>query len=236
MNQQLAFAIQSYPKANLNDFIWTKNALLKQQIELTLSGKGERFLYLWGSPGCGKSHLLQGICQWAGQTISNTSNRVLYLPLSILAKWGPASLEGIGPQDVITIDDLDTIAGQLPWERALFDLYNQIFDSDKGILIASSCVPPIASTIILNDLRSRLHWGLSMEVKAPDDQDKVMVLKNKAKQRGFSLEEHVAFYLIHRCGRNMNDLDDILNQLDQASLVAKRKVTIPFVKSVLNLT
>src|SRR3990167_890895 len=105
MNQQLALAIQLNTQANLSDFCWNTNLILKQIVEQTLTGKGERFLYIWGGLGSGKSHLLQGICQ--SYTQKNTT--AIYLPLSTLKEWGPESIEGLSTQALIAIDDLDEI-------------------------------------------------------------------------------------------------------------------------------
>ena len=229
MNQQLALAIQLKNKADLSDFCWSQNTILKHALELTFAGSGERFFYLWGSVGSGKSHLLQGICQ----NYAEQGTSVIYLPLSILKEWGPESLEGLSNQSVIAIDDIDSIAGLPEWENALFDLYNQVYDNEHSVLLTSNNTAPSASVIKLADLRSRLNWGLTLQLKELDDANKTTVLQAQARKRGFDLPEAVALFLIHRCTRNMHDLQNILDQLDQESLAAQRKITIPFVKSIL---
>ena len=229
MNQQLALAIQLKNQADLSDFCWGQNTILKHALELTFSGSGERFFYLWGSVGSGKSHLLQGVCQ----NYAEQGTSVIYLPLSILKEWGPESLEGLSNQAVIAIDDIDSIAGLPEWENALFDLYNQVHDNEHSVLLTSNNTAPSASAIKLADLRSRLNWGLTLQLKELDDVNKTTVLQAQARKRGFDLPEAVALFLIHRCTRNMHDLQNILDQLDQESLAAQRKITIPFVKSIL---
>ena len=86
---------------------------------------------------------------------------------------------------------------------------------------------------VLPDLQSRLAWGLTLEIKNLTDQEKIGVLQLRATFRGFQLSDDVASYLIHHCSRNMRDLFALLEKLDQASLIAKRKITIPFVKRVI---
>ena len=68
-----------------------------------------------------------------------------------------------------------------------------------------------------------------------NDEDKINTLKLHALRRGFDLPESVGQFLISRCSRNMHDLQQLLNRLDDASLAAQRKITIPFVKDTLNL-
>ena len=229
MNRQLALAIQLNDEATFADFCWGDNTLLKQELNNTLSGHGERLIYIWGDVGSGKSHLLQACCQ----ALHNQS--AIYLPLKTLKEWGPDVLEGIDEQTLIGIDDIETIAGHSAWEEALFHLYNRIRDNEQSTLIISGLYTPAKSPIQLPDLRSRLSWGLVIQLNELNDQDKMNTLKLHAHKRGFELSTSVGQYLISRCSRNMHDLHTLLNCLDEASLMAQRKITIPFVKGILNL-
>ncbi len=229
-NQQLALAIQLNDEATLDDFCWTNNILIKSQLEMMFCHQGERLLYLWGNTGSGKSHLLQACCQ----EISSPHSAV-FLPLSLLKEWGPESIEGVEEQDLICIDDIDAIAGDSQWEEALFHLYNRIKDNEHSQLIISGKLPPAAVPIKLPDLRSRLGWGLVMQVNELNDEDKINSLQHHAKKRGFDFPTTVGQFLLSRCSRNMHDLNQLLNHLDQASLAAQRKITIPFVKTTLQI-
>ncbi|CEG58840.1 DnaA regulatory inactivator Hda [Legionella fallonii] len=230
MNTQLALAIKLNDEATLTDFNWENNALLQQQLQNMLSFQGERLLYLWGTKGCGKSHLLQACCQAV-----NSNHSAIYLPLMLLKEWGPQAIEGIEEQTLICIDDIDAIANDPSWEEALFHLYNRVKDEEKGLLIISGNHPPAISPIRLADLRSRLSWGLTIQLNELSDEEKINTLKQHALKRGFELPESVAQFLLNRCSRNMHDLHQLLNLLDDASLAAHRKITIPFVKNILNI-
>lgn len=230
MNRQLALAIQLNDEATLTDFCWENNSLLKQQLQLSLSGHGERLIYVWGAPGSGKSHLLQACCQ----ALDNHQSAI-YLPLHLLNAWGPGVIEGIDDQSLISIDDIDAIAANPRWEEALFHLYNRVRDDEKTILIISGSSPPAHTPLQLADLRSRLSWGLVIQLHELNDDDKINTLKLHARKRGFELPTSVGQFLLNRCARNMHDLQTLLNQLDKASLVAQRKITIPFVKQTLGL-
>lgn len=230
MNKQLALAIQLNDEATLTDFNWENNALLQQQLQRILSEKEDRLLYLWGTRGCGKSHLLQACCQ-----AINATESAIYLPLLLLKEWGPQSIEGLEEQTLVCIDDIDCIAHDPAWEEALFHLYNRIKDQNKSILIISGNQPPASLPIQLPDLRSRLGWGLVIQVNELCDEEKINTLKLHALKRGFDLPESVGHFLINRCSRNMHDLHQLLNRLDDASLAAHRKITIPFVKHILNI-
>lgn len=230
MNKQLALAIKLNDEATLSDFNWGENKLLQQQLQRMLTLKEERLLYLWGCNGSGKSHLLQASCQAV-----NSTESAIYLPLNLLKEWGPQAIEGLEEQALICIDDIDAIAEDSAWEEAIFHLYNKIKDMEKSLLIISGNQSPTTLPIKLLDLRSRLSWGLVIQLMELSDEDKINTLKLHAARRGFDLPESVGQFLISRCSRNMHDLHQLLNRLDDASLAAQRKITIPFVKNILGI-
>lgn len=230
MNKQLALAIQLKDEATLADFNWSNNTLLQKQLQRMLAQKEERMLFIWGPEGSGKSHVLQACCQAA-----HTNESAIYLPLKLLKEWGPQTLDGLEDQNTVCIDDIDAIAQDPAWEEALFHLYNRIKDKEEGLLIVSGNLPPATLPLRLPDLQSRLGWGLVIQLNELSDEGKIQTLKAYALKRGFELPETVAQFLLNRCSRNMHDLQELLNRLDDASLAAQRKITIPFVKAILKI-
>ncbi|MDP3562183.1 MAG: DnaA regulatory inactivator Hda [Legionellaceae bacterium] len=231
MTYQLPLAIHLNDEAIFADFCWNGNTLLQKELLQLVAGNGERLLYLWGNIGSGKSHVLQACCQAIGATNQST----IYLPLKVLKEWGPQVLEGVSEHALIAIDDIDEVAGDAVWEESLFHLYNRIRDQERSSLIITGHMPPTYSPIQLPDLRSRLMWGLVLQLNELRDDDKIWTLQLHAKKRGFDLSSQVCQYLINRCARNMHDLHRLLNRLDEASLIAQRKITIPFVKEILGI-
>jgi len=230
MNRQLALAVKLNDEATLADFCWGDNALLQQELQNTLHDRGERLLYIWGVSGSGKSHLLQACCQ-----AMQGNQPTIYLPLTLLKEWGPQVLDGIDEQALIGIDDIEAIAGDPNWEEALFHLFNRVRDNEKTTLIITGNYSPAQSPVCLQDLRSRLSWGLVFQLNELNDHNKISTLKLHANKRGFELPNSVGRFLLNRCARNMHDLHTLLNRLDDASLMAQRKITIPFVKHILGI-
>lgn len=224
---QLALAIHLNDEITLSNFCWGENNLLRQEVKKSLTGKGERFFTIWGVPGSGKSHLLQGWCQ------AFASRTSIYFPLRMLQEYGPASIENLAKYELIAIDDVEIVAGILRWEEALFHLYNQVHANNETILIISSGKPINNIKFCLADLQSRLHWGLMLQLYELNDDAKIQVLHQYALIKGFELPKSVGKFLINRCTRNMHNLLALINQLDKASLIAQRKITIPFVKQTL---
>jgi DnaA family protein len=92
---------------------------------------------------------------------------------------------------------------------------------------------PRALTVNLEDLRSRLSWGIVYQLAQPEDHDKEAILQFRASRRGLSLTPSVASYIVSRAPRAMDQLLHVLETLDKASLAEKRSLSIPFVKEAL---
>ena len=89
------------------------------------------------------------------------------------------------------------------------------------------------SGLTLPDLSSRLAWGVVFQLQNLDDQDKQQMLQLRAALRGLQLPDEVARYILSRGARGMGELFTALERLDQASLQAQHRLTIPFVKRVM---
>ncbi|MDP3559546.1 MAG: DnaA regulatory inactivator Hda [Legionellaceae bacterium] len=216
---------------SLDEFCWGENQYLEYALKQSLEGKGERFFYLWGRPGSGKSHLLQGCCLAAP-----SPEKALYLPLALLKDYGPESVQDIVPEsyDLITLDDIDSIAGLPAWEEVIFNWFRRLKDQGSTLCMVSGQVAPVHSPLKLADLRSRLNLGLVIQLHELSDESKLLTLQHYALQCGLVLSEKVGVYLLTHYSRNMHALREFLKKLDKASLAEQRKLSIPFVKEVAN--
>ncbi|MBD3671176.1 MAG: DnaA regulatory inactivator Hda [Gammaproteobacteria bacterium] len=194
---------------------------------LALSEGREQFIYLWGPRGSGKTHLVQALCQQQ----ADGGSPVAYLPLQEPGLV-PEMLQGMESMSLVVIDDIDAVTGQAPWETALFHLYNLMRDAGARLVVTANAAPA-ALPIALPDLASRLAWGLTLQLSANDDAAKLAILQARAHARGFELPTEVGQFLLKRCERDMESLIQLLEQLDLASLREQRKLTIPFVKTIL---
>lgn len=188
----------------------------------------EPVIMLWGVTGCGRSHLLQAACH----QLAEQGGLAMYFPLAELRAYGPALLEGTDSLDLLCLDQVDAIAGDPEWEEALFHLYNRMRDQGGRLLLAAAA-PPRQLRLTLPDLASRLGWGLVFQLQALNDSDKQAALQLRAERRGLQLSDDAVRYLFSRAGRSMGELFALLEQLDQASLQAQRRLTVPFIKQAL---
>ena len=93
---------------------------------------------------------------------------------------------------------------------------------------------PTTIPLEIEDLRSRLNWDQAYQLKPANDETKLEILKQKASERSFDLGDDVIEYLMRRVDRDLSSLLKILDKIDHASLAAKRKITIPFVKELIS--
>ena len=132
----------------------------------------------------------------------------------------------------ILFDNIDHLAGHNEWELAFFNFYNQLRDRNGRLLISAVSAPSVLS-FNLPDLRSRINWGLTLKIKSLDDAGKMALLSYKAKQKGFEISPKTAQYLLSHYDRKLASLWTMLEELDTASLAAQRKLTIPFLKTLI---
>lgn len=193
--------------------------------------KDNHFVYLYGEQGTGRTHLLQAFTQTYSEHFAN--GLIAYLPLDN-PQIVPEMLEGLSSFDAVCLDGLEHILGDKAWEEAIFNLYNQLKEQGKTLIISGRAAP-IQLTVAIEDLKSRLSAMLIHSIQPLSDEGKRLLLKRKAKERGLELSDDVASFLLSRQQRDLPSLLKILEQLDHASLQAKRRLTIPFVKEVLDL-
>ena len=223
MTGQLPLGIRLDAGASFESFVPADDGAALDAVRRAALGGG--FVYLWGEPGSGRSHLLQA----AVRAADAAGRRAAYLPLASLA---PAALDGLEALDFAALDDLDALPREHAWERALFIAYEALRGVGAGIVIAGR-IAPAGLPLALADLRSRLQSAAVYHLGALDDAGKQQVLVRRARARGLELPEETGQYLLTRYARDMHALCRMLDELDLASLAAQRRLTIPFVKAVL---
>lgn len=227
---QLTLGLSLKDEATFDNFYSGRNEEIVAALKNTVIGQGERVIYLCGTRGQGCSHLLQACCHFAHQKQISS----VYLPLANLMSFTPEVLSGLECLDLICIDDLHLAATHADWEEAVFHLYNRIYDSGGKIVMSANDVPR-AIHLQLPDLISRLSWGIVYQLHPVTDQEKLSILTLRANRRGITLPEEVGKYILTHCPRHMGTLFAALDALDKASLAAQRRLTIPFVKEVLEI-
>ena len=227
MIPQLPLALRWPRRQRFEHFHPGGNAVALDAVRALATTTDAPWLYLNGPSGSGKSHLLMAACQAAGEL----GRRVQYLPLASLRDRA-AAIRGIAGGELLALDDLDAIGGDREAEHALFDLYNRS-RAERGALLFAAEASPAQLAIELPDLRSRLGACVQFALKPLDDAERRGVLKTQAAARGIQLDESVLDWLFARYARDLGALLDLLDRLDQASLAAQRRITVPFLRELL---
>lgn len=216
------------PRSTFDQFWPGRNEQLIQSLRAIALGSGDPFLFLWGSAGLGKSHLLQATCHLAHQG----GRRVSYLPMKDLLHHGSLIFERLGEQHLICIDDIDRVLGDASYEQDLFRLYNELRDRGHCLAVSASA-PPTELSTKLPDLGSRLSWGMVFRIHPLNDEDTLAAIHLCARELGLDLSPQVSRFLMSHCHRHVGSLRRLLEELDAATLAAQRKLTIPFLKHFL---
>jgi DnaA family protein len=202
-----------------------------QRVQALRAGR-ERFGFLWGGEGTGKTHLLQGLAAAAGGA---------YLELAALQSEAQAAgvppaqlLAGLSGAGLVALDGLEAVAGIDAWETAVFHLYNEL-DAEGGQLLIAARANPNSLGLLRSELRSRLHWAGVFPLGRLSDEERLAALQQQARGRGLQLKAAVGWFLLRHYSRNMHHLMAALAELDEAALAERRALTIPLVKAHLGL-
>ena len=214
--QQLLLQLAPPPAPTLDNFVPGRNAsAIRALRDIARGAQTERFVYLWGEPGSGRSHLLRALAQAA------CDGKGLYLHQAC----GPS----VAADSVVAMDDVQRLSPQD--QVALFDLYNRARAAGGALVTGGDAAP--ARLALREDLRSRLAWGLAFQLHPLSDEEKAAALREHARARAIALGEDVVDYLLIHAPRDMTSLIAILDALDRYSLEQQRTITLPLVRNAL---
>ena len=220
---QIPLQLGDFQQSDFSTFLVGANQSIIDLIKQIAANEVSYCLYLWGHAATGKSHLLQAACKHA----SDKDLRVAYIPMEQIEELSPEILHDLGEFDLVCIDDIDFLCGNIEWQQALVWLYNELRDGKHSLLLSAG-VAPTNIAIELDDLKSRLSWDQVSHLVAPDDDLKIEILKQNAKARSFELTDEVIDYLMTRVDRDLCSLMQILDQIDHGLLHWLQSVRLQF--------
>ena len=185
-------------------------------------------LFIYGTKESGKTFLLQALCN----SYSSMSKSSLYIPLNKVMNYGVEIFESLENMNLICVDGIEEVISKIEWEKAIFNLINKALIS-KSRLILSSSQDLKSLNFALPDLESRIRKIQSFELYPINDKDIFDALKYISKLTSINLGDKEAKYLVTYSQRNISNLVQILESLDQLSMEMKRKITIPLIKEVI---
>jgi len=220
--QQLLLDLSQPPPARLSNFAIGHNAQALSALHGWLQGSlHEHCIYVWGPPGCGKTHLLQALVEAARDQVM----------ASVYVQGGTLeALEDVSELPrLIALDDAQGLTE--PQQAALFRLFQRATEVDTLLLVSGPAAP--AGLRLRDDLRTRLASGLTFQLHLLSDEEKGEALCSHAASRGFELAPEIAQYLLHRQQRDLASLMQVLDALDQYSLRVQRPITLALLREML---
>ncbi|MBO67139.1 MAG: DnaA regulatory inactivator Hda [Acidiferrobacteraceae bacterium] len=227
MIMQLHLPIRLNDVMSLDNFLPGDNkeviSALNNWIENRTSG---RVLFLFGIGGSGRSHLLQAVCR----SISGSGGLSVYVPAD-QSDITSDLISQLDPSATVCIDDFDCIAGDIGWEESILEVYERLV-SGSGRLLISALRPPLALSMVLPDLESRLAAAHIYRIHALNEEDFPQAMKLRARKRGLELSDDVIDYILRRAPRDSRYIFSLLDRADEAAFASKRRLTIPLLRDL----
>lgn len=236
MSRQLSLPVLLKDRLTFDNFVVGDNQQLVDHLMALTSDPNHRpphawMTYYFAETGLGKSHLLFASCYLA----ERHQQASVYMSFRDKSQLTVEVLQGLEAYQLICLDDIECLEGDMQWQIALFDLINRVKEQGGSRLILCARFPLQALPLQLPDLLSRLSWGVSFRIQALNDLQRCDALILRAEQRGLVMSLDVARFLLNHLQRDLPALIDCLDKLDESSLQQQRKLSIPFVKATLNL-
>ena len=196
-------------------------------------------LFVYGSVGLGKTHLLHAI----GHQIleSHPQSRVRYLSAetftvdlieSLKKDQMPAFRKRYRPLDVLLIDDIQFLAGKDRTQEEFFYTFNTLYEAHKQIVISSDSYPKDLSNIE-ERLRSRFESGVVADINLPDVETKVAIIFNKAEIHKIVIPQEVALFIASNIKSNIRELEGLLLRIIAYTSFTKRDISLDLAKETL---
>ncbi len=174
-------------------------------------------LFIYGGVGLGKTHLLQAI----GHEVAKKTNRILYVSSEKFTNdYVQAVKEGRAKEfkehyrniDLLLIDDIHFMGGKDGTQEEFFHTFNELHQANKQIVITSDR-PPTAIPALEKRLLSRFQWGMIADITQPDIETRVAILEAKCRERNYSLDPEILYFIANNIQSNIRELEGALNRL-----------------------
>ncbi|MDB5194238.1 MAG: dnaA [Parcubacteria group bacterium] len=199
-------------------------------------------LFIYGSTGHGKTHLIQAI----GNHIKNTSpsKKVFYMTSE---KFGQDCMNALQNQkmsvfkekyrkyDVLIMDDIQFFSEKQKFQEELFHLFNTLYDNNKQIIFSSDKHPHFIQGLE-ERLKSRFAAGMIIDIPQPDQESRIAILTKKALALGVSLSPEVIDFLATTINGNIRDLEGIINTLLVHVELKGKDLSVNDVKNIIKHT
>jgi chromosomal replication initiator protein len=198
-------------------------------------------LFLYGGVGLGKTHLMHAIGHAALQVEPN--RRVAYVSseqftnelIQAIRRGATDRFRARYREiDLLLVDDIHFLKGKESTQEEFFHTFNALYDAQRQIVVTSDR-PPRDMEGLEQRLVSRFEWGLVVDLRPPDYETRMAILRTKAEDEGLALDDEVIDYIAHACSSSVRELEGAVLKLLAVSSVWHEEITLSFSKRVLAL-
>ncbi|MBW3534077.1 MAG: chromosomal replication initiator protein DnaA, partial [Gemmatimonadetes bacterium] len=197
-------------------------------------------LFLYGGVGLGKTHLMHAV----GNAISDgqPSVRIVYVSSEQFMNELVGSIqEGSTGEfrrryrqmDLLLVDDVHFLEGKERTQEEFFHTFNALYDAQKQIVLTSDR-PPKDIPGLEDRLVSRFEWGLVADIKPPDYETRVAILRKKASYDSLTLDDEIIDYIAHACTASVRELEGAVIKLLAFSSLTNQEITVSLARTALS--
>lgn len=239
MNNSSNLKCKFNKKYTFENFVVGKsNQVVCAAMQNTAENPSSKFnpLFIYGGVGLGKTHLLHAVGNYLNEHRPDLN--VLYVTCEKFTNDFVESIRSGKDQsnldfrdkyrsvDVLMIDDIQFISNKTGTQEAFFHTFNDLYQNNKQIIIASDR-PPREMSALEERLRSRFSSGLIQDIQEPDYETKVAIIKKKCSQEGYLVDEDVVDFIAQKTGTNIREMEGILSKVVfYSSLLGKTHATM----------
>ena len=216
-----------------NFVVGESNKLAYAAARAVADGAGAHYnpLFIYGDSGLGKTHLIYAILHQFRKRLP--LSKIVYIKGDdFLNEFITLVRQGHGDEfrakyrdaDLLLVDDVQFVAGKEQSQNEFFHTFNTLYESGHQIVLTSDRMPS-EMTLLDARLRTRFEWGLMVDVQSPDYETRVAIIKNKATQRGFVIDDKSADYIARNVTTNVRRLEGVVNALKAHSELGREKMT-----------
>ncbi len=196
-------------------------------------------LFIYGGTGLGKTHLLHAI---GNEVVRKNPKAIVAYETSdrFMTEFINALRYDKSQQfrkkyrrlDLLLLDDVQFLANKEQTQETFFHIFNTLYEQQTQIVLSSDTYPK-EITGLQNRLKSRMGWGLVVDIQMPDLETKIAILKKKSENHNLALSDEVASYIASRVLSNIRELEGSLIRVGAFASLTNQKITIGLAKRVL---
>ena len=228
------YTFETFVKGTSNQF-----ALAAAQRVAETPGRSYNPLFIYGSAGLGKTHLLHAIGYYVHQNYAHYEVRYVSTETflneyvdGIRSNTIAAFKRRYREVDVLLIDDIQFMEGKEGLQEEFFHTFNSLHGANKQIVISSDRMPDAIPTLE-DRLRGRFRWGLITDIQPPDMETRLAILRNKAERERTSVSREVLEFIASNVTTNIRELEGALIRVAAYSSLNKTQVDVPLAQQLL---